>query len=217
LVGGIRLKGKDSKLKRSSAIEEAPPTYAPVLETLNIFGIDANYLEQFREYLIEEGIEVDSYLDIPIAIRINDEYLKEGLLIPHVDKRLFKKEELFALAIDENIYADVDLIPKVDIEDSRKKDTVSMPNQNSRFVTSTLHILMPLTGTVFISHFLRLKFKRTGIILSLPNKTSKKLSENNSIVLNARNISLSPRILTNFVLLKMSLLPSSKILAEVLR
>src|SRR5690606_30194185 len=54
-------------------------------------------------------------------IRINDEYLKEGLLIPYVDKRLFKKEELFALVIDDNIYADVDLIPKVDIEDSRKK------------------------------------------------------------------------------------------------
>jgi len=118
---GVRLKGKEFKLKRSSAIEEAPPMYTHVLETLNIFGIDANYLEQFREYLIEEGIEVDSYLDIPIPIRINDEYLKEGLLIPYVDKRLFKKEELFALVIDENIYADVDLIPKVDIEDSQKK------------------------------------------------------------------------------------------------
>ena len=118
---GVRLKGKEFKLKRSSVIEEAPPTYTHVLETLNIFGIDANYLEQFREYLIEEGIEVDSRFDIPIPIRINDEYLKEGLLIPYVDKRLFKREELFALVIDENIYADVDLIPKVDIEDSRKK------------------------------------------------------------------------------------------------
>jgi len=119
---GVRLKGKEFKLKRSSAIDEAPPAYTPVLETLNIFGIDANYLEQFRQYLIEEGIDVDSRLDIPLKIRINEEYLKEGLLIPHVDKRLFKREELFALTIDENIYADVDLIPKVDIEDSRKKE-----------------------------------------------------------------------------------------------
>ena len=117
---GVRLKGKDQKLKRSSAIEEAPPQYIHILETLNIFGIDANYLEQFREFLIEEGIEVESRLNIPLPIRINKEYLKEGLLIPHVDRRLFKREELFNFIIDEEICADVDLMPKVEVEDSRR-------------------------------------------------------------------------------------------------
>jgi len=118
---GVRLKGKDLKLKRSSAVEDSAPPFTPLLETLNIFGIEANYLEQFREYLIEEGIEVDTFIDIPLSIRINDDYLKEGLLIPHIDKRLFKKEELFTLTIDDRIIADVDLMPKVDIEDSLKK------------------------------------------------------------------------------------------------
>lgn len=118
---GVRLKGKNNTLKRSSAIEDATPPYTPMLETLNIFGIEANYLEQFREYLIEEGIEVDTYLDIPLSLRINDEYLKEGLLIPHIDKRLFKKEELFTLALDNRITAEVDLMPKVDIEDSMRR------------------------------------------------------------------------------------------------
>lgn len=118
---GVRLKGKDHKLKRSSAIEDATPPHTPILETLNIFGIEANYLEQFRQYLIDEGIGVDTYLDIPLSLQINDDYLKEGLLIPHVDKRLFKKEDLFALAIDDRIIADVNLMPKVDVEDSLKK------------------------------------------------------------------------------------------------
>lgn len=118
---GVRLKGKDNKLKRSSAIEDTTPPHTPMLETLNIFGIEANYLEQFRQYLIEEGIEVDTYIDIPLSPRINEEYLTEGLLIPHVDKRLFKREDLFALAIDDRIIADVDLMPKVDVEDSLKK------------------------------------------------------------------------------------------------
>lgn len=118
---GVRLKGKDNKLKRSSAIEETTPPHTPLLETLNIFGIEANYLEQFRQYLIEEGIEVDTYIDIPLSLRINEKYLTEGLLMPDVDKRLFKKEDLFALAIDDRITADVDLMPKVDVEDSRKK------------------------------------------------------------------------------------------------
>ena len=90
---GVRLKGKDHKLKRSSALEDSAPQFVPLLETLNIFGIEANYLEQFREYLIEEGIEVDTYIDIPLSIRINDDYFNEGLLIPHIDKRLFKRED----------------------------------------------------------------------------------------------------------------------------
>jgi hypothetical protein len=118
---GVRLKGKDLKLKRSSAVEDSAPPFTPLLETLNIFGIEANYLEQFREYLIEEGIEVDTFIDIPLSIRINDDYLKEGLLIPHIDKRFFKKEDLFTLTIDDRIIADVDLMPKVDVEDSLKK------------------------------------------------------------------------------------------------
>jgi hypothetical protein len=118
---GVRLKGKDHKLKRSSALEDSAPQFVPLLETLNIFGIEANYLEQFREYLIEEGIEVDTYIDIPFSIRINEDYLKAGLLIPHIDKRLFKKEELFTLTVDDRIIADVDLLAKVDVEDSLKK------------------------------------------------------------------------------------------------
>lgn len=118
---GVRLKGKDLRLKRSSAVEDSAPPFIPHLETLNIFGIEANYLEQFREYLIEEGIEVDTYIDIPFSIHINEDYLKEGLLIPHIDKRLFKREELFTLVIDDRIIADVDLMAKVDVEDSLKK------------------------------------------------------------------------------------------------
>jgi hypothetical protein len=120
---GVRLKGKDLKLKRSSAVEDSVPKFTPLLETLNIFGIEANYLEQFREYLIEEGIEVDTFIDIPLSIRINDDYLKEGLLIPHIDKWLFKKEELFSLTIDDRIIADIDLMPKVDVEESGGKSS----------------------------------------------------------------------------------------------
>ena len=117
---GVRLKGKDHKLKRSSAMEDSTPQFVPLLETLNIFGIEANYLEQFREYLIEEGIEVNTRIDIPLSIRINEDYLKAGLLIPHIDKKLFKREELFTLVIDDRIMADVDLMAKVDVEDSLK-------------------------------------------------------------------------------------------------
>ena len=57
---GVRLKGYGFSLKRSSQIQEEQRIPAPdrikTLETLTIFGIRANYMRQFREYLEEEGL-----------------------------------------------------------------------------------------------------------------------------------------------------------------
>ena len=53
---GVRLKGRDFSLKRSKPHER--PNGVPLrhLETLNIFGIEADYMARFKEYLREEGI-----------------------------------------------------------------------------------------------------------------------------------------------------------------
>jgi hypothetical protein len=57
---GVRLKGYDLSLKRSSKTQlpedVAPPKYIGVLETLSIFGIRADYMAQFRDFLEEEGL-----------------------------------------------------------------------------------------------------------------------------------------------------------------
>jgi hypothetical protein len=54
---GVRLKGLDFCLKRSEKIQGiTAPTDIRLLETLNIFGIRANYMRQFNEYLKNEGI-----------------------------------------------------------------------------------------------------------------------------------------------------------------
>jgi len=57
---GVRLKGWQTSLKRSSALQlPAQVNRHPdisVLETLNIFGIRANYMDQFRAFLEEEGL-----------------------------------------------------------------------------------------------------------------------------------------------------------------
>src|SRR5262249_20783302 len=54
---GVRLKGYGMCLKRSSVLDGIPkPDYIHVLETLNIFGIRAQYMQQFKEYLEEEGL-----------------------------------------------------------------------------------------------------------------------------------------------------------------
>ena len=54
---GVRLKGRDFCLKRSRKIEgPSAPKDLERLETLNIFGIRADYMRQFKEYLEEEGL-----------------------------------------------------------------------------------------------------------------------------------------------------------------
>ena len=54
---GVRLRGFDMCLKRSSRIDGIPkPDHIKLLETLNIFGIRAQYMQQFKEYLEAEGL-----------------------------------------------------------------------------------------------------------------------------------------------------------------
>ena len=54
---GVRLKGFDWSLKRSGH-SHAPvqPVFIEELETLNVFGIEADFMEKFREFLKEEGL-----------------------------------------------------------------------------------------------------------------------------------------------------------------
>lgn len=57
---GVRLKGIGMSLKRSARANLPEglkrPKYIEMLETLNIFGIRADYMAQFRDFLEEEGL-----------------------------------------------------------------------------------------------------------------------------------------------------------------
>jgi hypothetical protein len=57
---GVRLKGYGMSLKRSARVELPEgmqrPKHIAVLETLGIFGIHADYMTQFRDFLEEEGL-----------------------------------------------------------------------------------------------------------------------------------------------------------------
>jgi len=57
---GVRLKGYDLSLKRSGRTQlpedVTRPKHIAVLETLGIFGIRADYMAQFRDFLEEEGL-----------------------------------------------------------------------------------------------------------------------------------------------------------------
>lgn len=54
---GVRLKGYDWSLKRSrAATPVSQPEYINYIETLNVFGVQADFMEKFREFLKEEGL-----------------------------------------------------------------------------------------------------------------------------------------------------------------
>lgn len=56
---GVRLKGFDWSLKRSSRctrISVARPANIHWLETLQVFGIEAEFMQRFRDYLADEGL-----------------------------------------------------------------------------------------------------------------------------------------------------------------
>jgi len=58
---GVRLKGYKNLLKRSEAFrkEKEPPRYINKLETLTIFGVRADYMKSFKQFLEYEEVPVD--------------------------------------------------------------------------------------------------------------------------------------------------------------
>lgn len=79
---GVRLRGKDMSLKRSAALDGDHPPNLPLLETLNIFAVRANFMAQFRDYLLREGVEFEEKLQLELPIITNTEFLRKGLYLP---------------------------------------------------------------------------------------------------------------------------------------
>lgn len=84
---GVRLKGRSMSLKRSLPAERPKGTHMERLETLNIFGVRANYMKTFKEYLIEEGVtpsddviqlDFPTRTNLPSGTRLKTLTLKDG-------------------------------------------------------------------------------------------------------------------------------------------
>jgi hypothetical protein len=89
---GVRLKGKDFSLKRSRSLEgQAPPKNIETLETLNIFGIRADYMSQFKKYLKKEYLKDEDRIEfvLPVIKNLGGKKLKMVRLREGID---FKKD-----------------------------------------------------------------------------------------------------------------------------
>ncbi len=115
---GVRLRGKGLGLKRSTALGGRHPENLPLLETLDIFAVRAEYMANFREYLEREGVETEGTVELPIPIEVNKEFLGKGLLIPRLKKgHRFEETELM-LKPASDVRARVDMTPKVQLLES---------------------------------------------------------------------------------------------------
>lgn len=93
---GVRLKGYDHCLKRHTEIMGIEKhEFLRSLETLNIFGIRADYMRQFQEYLAEEGLpgeEGREEIVLPVVRSFDDNGLKK-LKMPRLKEGLdFKRQ-----------------------------------------------------------------------------------------------------------------------------
>jgi len=120
---GVRLKGKEMSLKRSTALPGEHPRHIKILETLNIFAVRANYMAQFRDYLEREGVETEPVIELPLFTWINKPAIQQELVVPRVpEDKPFHEQALLILERDEEedkaIHVRVDLSVKVQAMES---------------------------------------------------------------------------------------------------
>ena len=88
---GVRLKGYKFGLKRSGFVDEIrghKPDHINLLETLNVFGVRAQFMQQFKEYLEEEGLPPnDDRIEfvLPTFKNLGSQKLKILRLPPELD------------------------------------------------------------------------------------------------------------------------------------
>ena len=92
---GVRLKGMGYSLKRSSRAdyEHRAPKFIRVLETLNIFGVRANYMQAFKQYLEEEGLPTGTEDIVDFFLPVYRNITGKPLKVVRVKKGMnFKKQ-----------------------------------------------------------------------------------------------------------------------------
>lgn len=103
---GVRLRGKENSLKRSTEKDRLDESM-PIVETLNIFGLNADYMKRFEDDLKNEGILKRTY-EIPIPVQFygkhNGKSIKSlKLIVPQKKKDIppFSQTKIVPLGFDE--------------------------------------------------------------------------------------------------------------------
>jgi len=145
---GVRLKGKEYSLKRSTPGQRPKGLHLDKLETLNIFGVRASYMAQFKQYLQEEGVSTsDEIIELNFETRLSPHFptdklkslaLKDGY--KDNQKNGFKRKQFpWLYEIPEEFtgkiklpHIELDLYPRLEALNSQDKGTANPAGLNIR-------------------------------------------------------------------------------------
>ncbi|NOQ31738.1 MAG: restriction endonuclease subunit R [Helicobacteraceae bacterium] len=100
---GVRLKGCDMSLKRSTFYGKGLEAKYLNMEILNIFGLKANYMEEFRKYLENEGVQNSETFDINLPVLRDDRYKDKHLKVLRLkDGKQYKENKIDELEYTQN-------------------------------------------------------------------------------------------------------------------
>ncbi|MDM1296455.1 DEAD/DEAH box helicase family protein [Sphingobacterium sp. N143] len=140
---GVRLKGYQFSLKRSTGLDDyqKPETIKQIkpllrhLETLQIFGVKADYMEQFKSFLEEEGLPVNDSSWITINIpTVQKEIVAQNKLklIAVKESENFKRNIILALVYNEKVFdgrlVELDWYPKIDVLEKKSSGAAMVKN-----------------------------------------------------------------------------------------
>ena len=175
---GVRLKGFEFGLKRSKylpAHAPRPPQAIGLAETLNVFGVRANYMVAFREYLKDEGVsEANEKIEIliPVVKLLGDKKLKVLALpkdisfkrdgprptLGEVPKRLTAQK------------VQVDWYPRLQAETSPKNRTSGPVTERHEGYLTERHVAFMDVDAIYFE-LQRYKAERSWHNLNLPKST----------------------------------------------
>jgi hypothetical protein len=125
---GVRLKGYEFCLKRSRAIngKELKRKFQPI-ETLNIFGLKADYMKAFKDYLKEEGVPVDEKRDFVLPLIYDETYKSKKLKVLALQEgKDFKRE----VKLDLKYCNKNSIIKKVELNLYKQVDELASKNRS---------------------------------------------------------------------------------------
>jgi len=172
---GVRLKGFDFSLKRSSKVREereiTMPRHLRTLETLHVFGIRADYMRQFKEYLAEDGLPANEdriEFVLPVVNNLGSARLKTIRVKEGID---FKKDRKATLdAPPERLTRNrvtLDWYPKIQAEQSRGRRREQDVAEKHEATLTAQHLAFLDMNAVY-AELQQLKAERSWHNLSLP-------------------------------------------------
>lgn len=190
---GVRLKGYEMSLKRSSKLDDfqkpdtPTPKYVPTLETLNIFGIKADYMQQFKEYLEDEGLPTNDGNFVNITIPVTKRYDKKEDPLKIIQTKAgvaenYKKENIISLEItplSQHLNIILDWYPKIAMLSSRKSSSSAVEQQKHICTFEQKHLAFVDWDAVYFE-IQRYKNERSWYNLAVTKENLQAIMQNNT-------------------------------------